>query len=125
MTAGVPQTASKIFGRILATANISRGGFYTVPAGCKLQLQSVRVGIADTTTTARAGTISVKTQVPIGSRLITSSIFIPGQITVGAGVNCSPENPLVFDEKTDITFQSAMSGAAIIALCADAVLFYK
>lgn len=126
VTSGVPQTATLIYGRILATANVSRGGFYTVPAGCKLQLTNIRAGINDNTTTARAGSLSLKTFSMVGSRLVPASIFISGQIssTVPA-VNSSPTYPLVFDEKTDIVFQATMSAASVITLCADAILFYK
>jgi hypothetical protein len=85
----------------------------------------VRAGVNDSTTTARAGSVSIKTQSVAGSRLITSSIFVPGQLTGGPGINCVPAAPLVFDEKTDITFQATMSAAAVVTLCADAILFYK
>jgi len=126
VTSGVPQTATKIFGRILATANVSRGAFYTVPAGCKLQLGNIRAGINDNTTTARAGSLSIKTFVPVGTQRVPSSVFVPGQISsTTPAMNCSPLYPLVFDEKTDIIFQATMSAASVISLCADAVLFYK
>jgi len=126
VTAGVPQTPAKIFGRVLAGANISRGAFYTVPAGCKLQLERIRAGVNDNTTTARAGSLAIKTFMPMGGRLIPSSIFVSGQINNTAPpVVCEPAFPLVFDEKTDIVFQAQMSAASVITLCADAVLFYK
>jgi hypothetical protein len=126
VTSGVPQTATKIFGRILAGANISRGAFYTVPAGCKLQLSNIRAGINDNTTTARAGSLSIKTFTLAGTRLVPSSIFVPGQISsTTPAMACSPVYPIVFDEKTDLVFQCTMSAASVIALCADAVLFYK
>ena len=126
VTAGVPQTPAKIFGRVLAGANISRGAFYTVPAGCKLQLERIRAGVNDNTTTARAGSLAIKTFMPMGGRLIPSSIFVSGQINNTAPpIVCEPAFPLVFDEKTDIVFQAQMSAASVITLCADAVLFYK
>jgi hypothetical protein len=126
VTSGVPQTATLIYGRILTGANISRGAFYTVPAGCKLQLSNIRAGINDNTTTARAGSLSLKTFTVAGSRLVASSIFIPGQISsTTPAMNCSPHYPIVFDEKTDIIFQATMSAASVISLCADAVIFYK
>jgi hypothetical protein len=126
VTGGVPQTPAKIFGRVLVGANVSRGAFYTVPAGCKLQLERIRAGVNDNTTTARAGSLAIKTFMPIGGRLIPSSIFVSGQINNTAPpIACEPAYPLVFDEKTDIVFQAQMSAASVITLCADAVLFYK
>lgn len=126
VTSGVPQTASKIFGRILAGANVSRGAFYTVPAGCKLQISNVRAGINDNTTTARAGSLILKTFTLAGTRLVPSSIFINGQIssTIPA-INNVPSTPIVIDEKTDVVFQATMSAASVITVDADAVLFYK
>lgn len=126
VSSGVPQTATLIYGRILAGANVSRGAFYTVPAGCKLQLERIRAGVNDNTTTARAGSLAIKTIVPIGGRLVASTIFVSGQINNTAPpIVCEPAFPLVFDEKTDIVFQAMMSAAAVVTLCADAVLFYK
>jgi len=126
VTAGVPQTPAKIFGRILAGVNVSRGAFYTVPAGCKLQLEKIRAGINDNTTTARAGSLAIKTFQLIGGRRIPSTIFVSGQIyNTAQPVTCDPSFPLVFDEKTDIVFQAQMSAVAVVTLCADAVIFYK
>lgn len=126
VTSGVPQTATKIFGRINAGENMSRGAFYTVPAGCKLQLGRIRAGVNDNTTTARAGSLWLKTVALVGGRRIASSIAISGQIyNTAQPINCDPQFPVVFDEKTDIVFQAQMSAAAVITVDADSILFYK
>jgi len=126
VTVGVPQTPAKIFGRIIAGANVARGAFYTVPAGCKLQLEKIRVGINDNTTTARAGSLAIKTSTLIGGRQIAATVFVSGQLyNTAQPITCDPSFPLIFDEKTDIVFQAQMSAVAVVTLCADAVLFYK
>lgn len=126
VTAGVPQTATKIFHKIVATENVARGGFYAVPAGCKLQTQQVRCGIEDSTTTNRAAYMNVVTVRVINGKRVRSEFPISGQITGSSGmVRVDPDFPLVFDEKTDVFFQGAASGACVFAGYMDAVVFYK
>lgn len=126
VTAGVPQTATKIFHKIVATENAARGGFYTVPAGCKMQTQQVRAGITDSTTTNRAAYLNVVAVRVVGGKRVRSEFPISGQITGSSGmVTVDPDFPLVFDEKTDVFLQGAASGACAFAAYMDAVIFYK
>lgn len=126
VTNGVPQTATKIFHKILATENVARGAFYSVPAGCQLQTQQVRGGITDAVNTSRTATINVVSSRLVGGKRIRTDFPISGQISAGEGmVVANPDFPLLFDEKTDITLQGAASGAVVLAVYMDAVLFYK
>jgi hypothetical protein len=126
VTAGVPQTSTKIFHKVLATANVARGAFYTVPAGCQLQTQQVRGGIVDSSTTNRAATLDVVAIRLVGGKRVKSTFPISGQIGATSGmVSVIPDFPLSFDEKTDVTIQGTASGAVVLAVYMDAVLYYK
>ncbi len=126
VTNGVPQTATKIFGEILTGDNIARGGFYTVPAACQLQTQQLQAGIDDTTTTARAATITLSAFRLVSAKRVRTDFPLIGQVVSPGGMmTMTPDFPMIFDEKTDLTISAAASGAAVIAAYLDAVLFYK
>ena len=126
VTAGVPQTVTKIFHKVIATENVARGAFYTVPAGCQMQTQQVRCGITDSTTTNRAAFVNVVSTRLVGGKRIRTDFPISGQIGATSGmVKADPDFPLIFDEKTDISLQGTASGAVVLAVYMDAVIFYK
>lgn len=126
VTAGVPQTATKIFHKIPATGNTSRGAFYTIPAGCKMQTQQVRGGFNDSTVTARAGVISLRYYKPVGTILAPTYFPLVGQVSLyHPSFSITPDFPVILDEKTDIVIQGTCSAAAIMTAYLDAILFYK
>lgn len=122
---GVPQSATKIFHRIMSGDMVGRGAFYTVPKSCKLQTQQVRAGITDAQSTNRYGSIQLNTKSFMGTSLVSRIFPITGQISSGMGlVEISPDFPLIFPEKTDLCVQAQCSGSAVVAVYMDAVLFY-
>jgi hypothetical protein len=126
VTAGVPQTATKIFHRISAAANVARGAFYTVPAGCKMQTQQFRGGFNDTVTTSRAANLTIQFQDLVTGSLIGKNFPIIGQINSSQStVSVLPDFPVVFDEKTDISLQVVASASSAVTAYLDAVIFYK
>lgn len=126
-TAGVPQTATKIFAKVLAGANLSRGAFYTVPAGCKMQGQQFRGGFNDIVTTARAATMNIKIQANTPSGLVPISFPIVGQLTNTGGpyAEVAPDSAVIFDEKTDVVLQAVASAAGVMIAFLDCVLYFK
>lgn len=127
VTAGVPQTATKIFHKIVAGENVSRGGFYTVPAGCQMQTQQFRGGYFDLVTTTRAATMRLQFSFPTPTgKLIQSYYPMSGAVSNGTGyIDVSPDFPVLIDEKTDVSIRVASSASATIAAYLDVVLFYK
>ena len=123
VTTGIPQTSTKIFHKMLATENIARGGFYTVPAGCRLQTQQFRGGLFDTTTTARAANFRLVYQ---GVDKISRFFAIAGAAGNGVGyITVDPNFPISIEEKTDISIRASASGSAVLAAFIDCVLYYK
>ena len=127
VTAGVPQTATKIFHKITATENIGRGGFYTVPAGCRLQTQQIRGGFSDIITTARAGVLNLWFYKYRSGGVPVQSYFpITGQITNGVAIEVSsPDFAPIFDEKWDLTMHVSASTGSTMVGYVDACLYYK
>ena len=124
VTAGVPQTATKIFHKVVAGDSIGRGGFYTVPAGCALQVNQIRAGIDDTTTTARAVQINAKVTIYNGGQNIPV-LFPIGSQLVGGELIEDLAFPTIIDEKSDIAFKVTSSAAAAVSGFVDSVLYYK
>jgi hypothetical protein len=127
VTAGVPQTATKIFSKILATENTARGGFYTVPAGCAMDSSQIRAAITDTTTTAREVVMNLWFYKWRAAGLPIPNFFpLTGQINGTTGmITIDPNYSVTFDEKWDITFHAAASASVSMAFYMDAVLYYK
>lgn len=127
VTAGVPQTSTKIFHKLSATENVGRGFFYTVPAGCQLQTQQVRGGFNDNITTARSGILNLWFYRYRSDGVPLQTYFpITGQVTNGSAIEVSsPDLPPIFDEKTDITMHAASSASAVMVAYMDGILYYK
>lgn len=126
VTAGVPQTATKVFHMMKAGENVARGAFYTVPLGCMIQTQQVRCGFNDVTNASRAAIVNVKTYRFVNGKRVVTIFPLSGQLAPDTGmVTVHPDHELIFDEKTDITLQSQASSASVVAGFMDAVLFYK
>ena len=125
VTTGVPQTSTKIFHRVEIGDINGRGAFYTVPAGCRLQAMALRAGFNDTSTTARVAIINLYQFVLSGTQRIGSYLPIGGQITSSGGTMDDPLNYIIIEEKTDVTIRSSASGAAVVYVYADAILYYK
>lgn len=127
VTAGVPQTASKIFHKIVAGENVARGGFYTVPAGCQLQTQQYRAGIYEATTPAdKAVALKIGYLSNTSSGLAKSEFPIPSQVSnLHPYVSITPDFPAILDEKTDIRLQASASSSSAVVAVLDCVLFYK
>ena len=127
VTAGVPQTPAKIFHKVVLGETVGRGGFYTVPAGCSMEIYALRVGIDDTTTTARAVNVKANTFANTPLSLTTHvPVYLPvgGQMTFQA-IQEIYQLPVVVSQYTDITFNVTASAASVISGFADAVLYYN
>jgi hypothetical protein len=126
VTGGVPQTSTLIFSYITAGANTCRCGFYTVPAGCKLQTQQIRGGFNDSVTTTRAAVVSFKYIFNTASGRVATYFPLVGQINNGApSFRIDPDFKVVLDEKTDIVLQATASASSVVTAYLDAILFYK
>jgi hypothetical protein len=126
VTAGVPQTATKIFHRIAATANTARGGFYTVPAGCQLQTGQFRGGFNDSVNNPRAGFLSFKYLLnnPVGQ--IPTFFPLTGQINnYVPQIVVQPDHYVIIDEKTDLVLQCTSSVSGVVVAFLDAILYQK
>lgn len=124
VTTGVPQAATKIFHKVVAGDSVGRGGFYTVPAGCALQVNQIRAGIDDTTTTARAVQLNAKITVYNGGQNIPV-LFPIGSQLVGGELIEDLAFPTIIDEKSDIAFKVAASASTVVSGYSDAILYYK
>lgn len=115
VTAGVPQTATKIFGRIAAGENIMNDGSFTVPAGKTWRIRRLMVNGFDSTTTEKSTHCqfqyreygSVFKTIPLGA-------FGGGDSAGRAMFEWAPiVGDLVFDEKTDVRVQAKSSAAML------------
>jgi hypothetical protein len=126
VTAGVPQTDTKIFHKIPATGNTPRGAFYTVPAGCSFQAQQVRGGFNDSSIVDRSGVISLRYYTDKAGIKIPTYFPLVGQVNLRSpGFTITPDFPVIFDEKTDIVLQATCSGSAIMTAYLDGIIYYK
>jgi hypothetical protein len=126
VTNGVPQTATKIFGMISVGDNIARGAFYTVPAGCEMQIDKIRGGFNETSVASRSGIMVLRQHRLVGTKRIAFDMPIAGQITNSTGaIQIDLTNRLVVPEKTDITIRATASAASTIFIFADATLYTK
>jgi hypothetical protein len=126
VTAGVPQTASVIYGTVAIGDNQTRQAMYMVPAGYQAQISAYGIGIEDGTATARPTTGQLNYGVPVTGGNITEVDFLPGSAGVSLNMRDFAEFPLVIDEKQDITIRATSAvGAAVVVGWADMVLFPK
>lgn len=110
VTAGVPQTATKIFGRISAGQTENLGGHYTIPKGMSGKINQVFACFPDITTTAKYGYIEVQYK-PLLSTLWKRYCIIG----ISSASNMSPTYiesvPETLPELTDIRMQYRQSAA--------------
>ena len=116
VTAGVPQTASKIAGRIDVGQNESLHGWWYVPAGKTALLMTVRPSVADATATQKFGKAQLKVQ---GPNLIAKLKPLGQMASSSAPDTMRPGPMIVWPEKTDIIFQGTLSAAGEVNLYAE------
>lgn len=123
VTAGVPQTSTKIFHKVLTGENVGRGLFYTVPAGCQMQLTHFRGGFNDLVNTNRSALLEVAIIALSG---IKTTLPIAGQLQDGSGPHSViPDFPIIVDEKSTVTVKVSASASATVMGFLDAVIFVK
>lgn len=108
-TAGVPQTATKIFARIAVGLNITQMACYTTAVGERLLLTKVLGQLGDLTTTVKYGKIRAKVQ-KFGD---VAKFFTLAQVSSAGGTHAlEMENGILeVPEKSDISFQAIASAA--------------
>ena len=111
VTAGVPQTATKIFGRISAGDNQMLIGMFTVPAGETWRLLEFAVYQRDKSATLRYGVSQVQCRL-YGGVWLTNPM--PSFTSDSPGI-CDfahyPDLAMTFPEKTDVRVQANMLAA--------------
>jgi len=131
-TSGVPQTASKIFGEILAGQTEDQGGHFTIPRGNAGRIRQFIASFPDITTTAKYGYCELQYRPP----LATSPNFVPGLawkryciLGVSSASNMSPffieETPETIPELSDIRIQYRQSAACEVSAIAEIELTPK
>ena len=114
VTSGVPQTATKIFGRMAIGENRFLDGSFTVPAGKTWSIKRLMVFGNDATTTEKALTAQFLVR-EYGS--VFKTIAIPGFAGGDAGgqqyFDWTPIVGLSFSAKTDFKLQSKQSAAML------------
>ena len=125
-TSGVPQTAAKIFGEILAGQTEDQGGHYTVPRGNVGRVKQFIASFPDITATAKYGYCELQYRPP----LATSPNYVPGRawkryciLGVSSASNMSPfyieEIPETIPELSDIRIQYRQSAACEVSAIAE------
>lgn len=122
VTAGVPQTAGKIFDSIPVGENQCRNGYLYVPKGCKAMVYAVRAGFNDQGVASRAANVSMSVRSADGSVRQTPII---GQIVNSGPVSVTPDFPFVLDEKSELTLRAVASASSTLAAFVDVVLYHK
>lgn len=119
VTAGVPQTATKIAGRMLGGFDRTHHGWYCVPAGKKALLLSYRFSTMDATAVVKYGRGLLYFQ-PFGEpmQMVPMGQFCSSSVPEGF----KPVRPRVFDEKTWILFRGNASAAVDAAIFAELLL---
>lgn len=120
VTSGVPQTATKIFGHMVAGDNITFDSNFTVPAGHTYRLTKLTISSMDSTTTAKAHCNQMKIRDNAGAA-IWLVYPLPGFTGGGASgqdyFSWTPKETekelCVFTEKTDVKIQSKQSAAGL------------
>jgi hypothetical protein len=116
LVSGVPQTATKIAGRIDVGENESLHGWWFVPAGKTAFLLTVRMSTGDATATAKYGRGQLKIQ---GPNLIAKLKPLGQMASPSAPDTMRPGPMILYPEKTDIIFQGTMSAAGEADLYAE------
>jgi hypothetical protein len=127
VTAGVPQTATKIFDVMTTTyPNESVSAFYTVPAGCRLLVTHIMFNIADANNTAKSALCRMFRYKYAATARVPSICTIVGQIAIGTGPSVTEgDYGMIIEEKTDLTFRGSSSASTAISIHADVVLYHK
>lgn len=124
-TAGVPNTASLIYGFMAAGFNISHHGFYTVPAGYKAQIKQKLFGCVDASNTVKYG--KFQASITDGATGLNQSAIIAGDSSNSGGTTFPMAFETIIDEKCDIRFQGiglAASTSEMIAII-DLIVYPK
>lgn len=126
VTAGVPQTATVIYGTVAIGDNQTRQSMYLIPAGYQAQISAYGIGIEDGTTTARPVTGQLNYGKAVTGGNVSLVDFLPGSAGDSLNMRDFAEFPLVIDEKQDISIRAISSAAAAVVVgWADMVLFPK
>jgi hypothetical protein len=105
VTAGVPQTATKIFAQMAVGANVSLQGMYTVPVGKTFTIVQILASIGDSNATARYGRYQLQI-LPYGGVWETIPLGCTGS---GGALNLELKSRIKLDAKTEIRFQAIAS----------------
>ncbi len=123
VTAGVPQTTTKIFGWMAVGTNNAEQAMYTVPDGYNAQINNILVGVSDAAVTARAGYV----QLGYGIGGVVVPQILAGQINSGLGSGQVPFNNTgsawIIPERADIRIQSALSGSGVVVCHVEMILY--
>jgi hypothetical protein len=115
VTAGVPQTATKIYGRMAPAENVFLDGNFTVPAGETWRVKRLMINGYDSTTTEKSTMCQMLVRkfggvfqtIPLGA-------FGGGDSAGEAKFEWVPiDGNLVFTEKTDVKIQAKNSAAML------------
>lgn len=108
-TAGVPQTATKIFGRIVIGDNVTTQAMVTVPDGQRWLLRKVIVHSAGASATARYGTVFLTMN--DGTTNIKRRFYLGGYSTVESPLVWAPRGGLPIAPRMTLALRSVSSGA--------------
>jgi len=122
-TAGVPQTASKVFEEILAGDNVDSSSSFTVPAGFRFMLNGILPAINDTTSVAKFGKVRFMQTTGANGIWVTYPLG-------GVTSNNNPDLlslPIwpIAEEKTEIKFMANASAVTEFSLVAFGLLWAK
>jgi hypothetical protein len=126
VVSGVPSVTTKIFSYMVAGDNINRCGFYTVPAGCSLQVGAMRSGFDDLVATTRQGDLTAYVGNYTAGGIIPITLPISGQLNNAVSVVSNvPQNPNIFTSRTDISLRFNCNVSSTMLAYADCVLTYN
>jgi hypothetical protein len=109
-TAGVPQTATKIFGRIVVGDNVTTQAMVTVPDGQSWVLRKVIVHPATANATARYGTVFLTRHCGVCN--IKKRFYLGGISTTAGPLVWFPKGGLRIPSRTTLALRFLGSGAA-------------
>jgi hypothetical protein len=112
VTAGVPQTATKIFGRISAGDNVMRIGMFTVPLGETWRILKLAAYQRDASATLRYGMVRLQYREPGGVWLPVPLQSFSSDTKSELDFTNMPDMALSFSEKTDVRVQADLLEAA-------------
>jgi hypothetical protein len=123
VTAGVPQTATKIFGKITTGQTESMGGHYTIPKGYIGKIEQFTGCYPDITATAKYGYVDLQYKPYLGTLWKRYAVLGVG---AGAGaISYSEKIPENIPELTDLRIQYRQSAACEVFAIAEITLAVK